>query len=135
MILEVKRLTALKRYVGEFQERYAPFADKLVLPLAEVEGDISVAGSYEIYEDDSVAIDLTLSYKLRGRCSYCLEDAEKTVEFSYEALFVPDGGDGEDYNYNGMRLDILPAVQDAFVFSQPQVLLCGACQSQQQSKN
>lgn len=127
MIIEVKRLIALKKYVGDFTEvRDAP-SDKLILPMAEVDGGISVEGKYEIYDDDSVGVTLKISYRLKGRCSYCLEDASAAVEYGYEALFVTDKDDKDNYYYDGARLDIRPAVDDAFVFSQPEVLLCSNC--------
>ena len=133
MIIEVKKLIALKKYVGSFSTQCPPPKDKLVLPLAEAAGDISVEGEYEIYEDDSVGITLNISYKLRGQCSYCLEEAEKIVEYSYEALFVTQRDDPDNYYYDGVRLDIAPAVEDAFVFSQTEVLLCKNCAQSQGS--
>ena len=132
MIIEVKRLIALKKYVGNFQFNMAPPTDKLILPLAEVDGDINVEGEYEIYDDDSVGVSIKISYKLKGQCSYCLAEAEKSVAYSYEALFVPDKNDADNYYYDGARLNIQPAVDDAFVFSQPEVLLCTSCAQSQE---
>ena len=127
MIIEVKRLIALKKYVGDFTEVCDPPEDKLILPLAEVDGQITVQGQYEIFDDDSVSVALKISYRLKGRCSYCLEDAKAQIEYEYEALFVPDKDDKDNYYYDGARLDISPALNDAFVFSQPEVLLCKNC--------
>ncbi|HIU79777.1 MAG TPA: hypothetical protein IAC67_02560 [Candidatus Coproplasma excrementipullorum] len=127
MKIEVKRLIALKKYVGNFAYDCPPPEGKLILPLAKVEGSLKVEGEYEIYDDDSVGISLKISYKLKGQCSYCLEDAERDVEYSYEALFVPDKDDADNYYYDGTKLDITLAVDDAFVFSQPEVLLCKSC--------
>lgn len=127
MILQVQRLIALKQYVGTFSEVIPAPSDKLILPLAEVEGDVRVEGEYEIYDDDSVGVTLKLVYALKGRCSYCLEDARAQVSYSYEALFVTDDSDDDNYRYDGVRLDLRPAVEDAFVFSQPEVLLCADC--------
>ena len=132
MIIDVKRLIALKKFVGEFEESYPATADKLILPLASVEGDINVKGEYEIYDDDSVGITLKISYLLKGQCSYCLEEAERNVEYVYDALFVPEKDDADNYCYNGIRLDTRPAADDAFVFSQPEVLLCKKCAASQQ---
>ncbi len=134
MFIEVKKLVALKKYVGDFEYRISPPAGKLVIPLAEVEGDVAVRGGYEIYADDSVGVQLNLSYRLKGQCSYCLSDAVKEVSYDYEALFVPDKNDLDNYYYDGAKLDIGQAVEDAFVFSQPNVLLCKGCaDSQDQS--
>ena len=132
MVLEVQRLIALKKYVGNFTETLRPPVEKLILPLAEVDGDVRVEGEYEIYEDDSVGLNIKICYKLKGQCSYCLEDASCNVEYSYEALFVTDRDDADNYCYDGVRLNITHAVEDAFVFSQPEVLLCEKCAQSQQ---
>ena len=131
MILDIARLIALKKYVGDFAQTLPPPAEKLLLPLAEVEGNIEVQGKYEIYDDDSVGVSLKISYKLKGQCSYCLEDASAEVNYSYEALFVSEGDDADNYRYDGVKLDLRPAIEDAFVFSQPEILLCGNCKASQ----
>ena len=88
--------------------------------------------AYRALTDDSVGLNIKICYKLKGQCSYCLEDASCNVEYSYEALFVTDRDDADNYCYNGVRLNITPAVEDAFVFSQPEVLLCEKCAQSQQ---
>lgn len=137
MIIEVKRNIVAGKFTGSFEEILPPPEGKLMLPLAKVEGDVHVAGEYEIFDDDSVEVKLTLSYKLRGECSYCLEPAASAVKYSYDALFVPDRDDADNYYYDGVKLDTRRAVEDAFVFSQPEVLLCADCarQNAQNSKN
>ncbi len=127
MIIEVKKQIALRKYVGDFAYECPPPEGKTVLPLCEVEGNIKVSGSYEIYEDDSVGVTLKIAYALKGQCSYCLEDARSEISFSYDALFVTDKDDADNYYYDGTRLDVQPAAEDAFVFSQPKVLLCEKC--------
>ncbi|MGN0818693.1 MAG: YceD family protein [Candidatus Coproplasma sp.] len=130
MVLDIKKLIAKKQYVGTFAFDCAPPKDKLVLPLTEVEGDLKAEGEYEIYEDDCVGVTLKLSYKLKGQCSYCLENAEEDITFVTDVLFVPDKDDADNYYYDGARLDLSVAVSDAFVFSQPKVLLCKACRGE-----
>lgn len=124
MIIEVKKLLAHKQYDGNFAFDYIPAQDKLLLPLAKVDGAVKVEGRYEIYEDDSVGVTFTISYRIVGQCSYCLNDAEKVVEFESDVLFVLDKNDFDNYYYDGIKIDLTTAVDDAFVFSQPNVLLC-----------
>lgn len=130
MVLEVKKLIAKKQYVGTFGFECTPPHDKLVLPLAEVDGNLEAQGEYEIYEDDSVGVTLKIRYKLKGQCSYCLEDAEEEITFDSDVLFVTDKDDADNYYYDGARLDLAVAINDAFVFSQPKVLLCKACRGE-----
>lgn len=124
MIIEVKKLIAHRQYEGDFTFDYTPAQDKLLLPLAKLDGTVRVEGRYEIYENDSVGVVFTISYKLKGQCSYCLEDAEKDIVFDSDVLFVPDKDDLDNYYYDGLEINLTTAVDDAFVISQPDVLLC-----------
>lgn len=112
-------------YTGEFSFDYQPPQSVVMLPLCQIQGRVKVQGSYEIFENDEVEVVLTLTYKLVGQCSYCLSDAEKEVEHTTETLlFVTDKNDRDNYFFDGNRLDLTQAVNDALLFSQPEVLLC-----------
>ncbi len=125
MILEIKKLMSRAAYKGDFSYEYQPPQDGIMIPLCRIEGGVHVEGEYEIFEDDEVEVTLKLCYKLVGQCSYCLADAEKEIEYTTEPLlFVTDKEDGDNYVYDGNRLDLSQAVKDALLFSQPEVLLC-----------
>jgi uncharacterized metal-binding protein YceD (DUF177 family) len=124
MIIEVKKLIAHKQYEGNFAFDYLPPKEKLILPLCEFGGSVKVEGDYVIYEDDSVDVRFTIVYTLKGQCSYCLEHAEKQIEYSTDVLFVRDKSDVDNYYYDGIKIDFTTAVDDALIFSQPDVLLC-----------
>lgn len=124
MIIEIKKLTARGKYEGDFSFEFTPSEDKLLIPMCAFVGTVKVEGSYEIYEDDSVGVDFTIKYGLEGQCSYCLEKAGKEVEYNSEVLFVADKGDNDNYYYDGIKIDLTAAVNDALLFSQPEVLLC-----------
>lgn len=123
MKIQVRKLSALKKYVGSFAFEYEPPENLCLIPLCKISGKVRVSGNYEIYDDDSVGIDYTVSYLVVGQCSYCLNDAEKRIEKSFEVLFVT-GDDSENYRYDGNNIDLTTAVNDAILFSQPHLLLC-----------
>ncbi len=123
MELEIKKLNALRKYTGEFSFEYAPAEDLNLVPLCKISGTVKVSGEYEIFEDDSVEIRLTVDYYLKGQCSYCLNDAEKQIKFTTEVLYLTEK-DNDNYYYDGNKLDLKPAVNDAILISQPNVLLC-----------
>lgn len=123
MEIEVRRLNALKKYEGEFEYEYEAPEDCCLVPLCKIEGKVKVVGSFEIYEDDSVGVNLTVNYKIVGQCSYCLSDAQKDVSFTSEILFVTEEDD-ENYLYDGIKINLKPAVNDAILISQPSVILC-----------
>lgn len=124
MKIEVKKLNALKKYTGNFNFDYLPPEDICIIPLCKIDGIVKVEGSYEIYEDDSVGVNFTLKYGIKGQCSYCLKDAETAVEKSFDVLFVTED-DLDNYRYDGICIDLKSAVDDAILFSQPNILLCG----------
>lgn len=122
MEIEVKKLNALKKYTGSIEFGYVPPEDICIVPLCKVE-NVKVNGEYEIYEDGAVGVRLTVNYKLSGQCSYCLELSEKDVSFTTDILFVTEKDD-ENYYYDGNKIVLNSAVDDAILISQPNVLLC-----------
>ena len=125
MELEVKKLNALRKYTGDFGFEYSPDVNLCLIPLSRFEGSVKVTGEYEIFEDDSVEIRFTVRYLIKGQCSYCLKDAEQEVSFDSEVLFVTEKDD-DNYYYDGNKLNLKTAVDDAILISQPNVLLCNA---------
>ncbi len=123
MEIEVRKLNALKKYEGEFVFDYEPPADLCLIPLCSIEGKVKVEGNYVIYDDDSVGVTLTVKYGLVGQCSYCLSDARQDIAYTTEILFVTET-DEENYKYDGIKINLKTAVNDAILISQPNVLLC-----------
>lgn len=123
MELEIKKLNALKKFTGSFDFDYSPSEDLSLVPLSSIAGKVKVFGEYEIFDDDSVEIVLNIRYKLKGKCSYCLSEAEKEIDYSSEILFVPVKDD-DNYYYDGVKIKLNSAVDDAILISQPNVLLC-----------
>ncbi len=123
MKIEVKKLNALGKFTGDIEFDYEPPENLCLVPLCRIEGKVHIKGDYEIYEDDSVGVNFTVSYRLSGQCSYCLNDASADVEKTFEILFVTEN-DPDNYSYDGYSIDLKTAVNDAILFSQPNVILC-----------
>lgn len=123
MEIEVRKLNALKKYEGNFAFDYEPPADMCLIPLCNLEGKVKVEGSYVIYDDDCVGVTLNLTYKIVGKCSYCLNDAQKGIKYEGDILYVTEEDD-ENYIYDGIKINLKTAVDDAILISQPNVLLC-----------
>lgn len=123
MKIEVKKFNAQRKFSGNLQFEYTPTKEQVLLPLTVIEGNVKVSADYEIYDDDSVGVILTISYKLTGQCSYCLEKAQTKIEKTFDILFVTEQ-DEENYLYDGNTINLQTAVIDAILFSQPNLLLC-----------
>lgn len=127
MIIEVKRLISKKVYEGKFSFEYTPSQDKILIPLCRFDGDVKVTGGYEIFEDGSVEVTFNVAYRIVGQCSYCLEDAASDISYDFAATFTTDKDNYDDYYYDGYKVDLTTAVNDALLASQPDTLLCKKC--------
>ncbi len=123
MEIEVKKLNALGKYEGEFEFSYSPDKDLCLIPLCSIAGEVKVKGNYSIFEDDEVEVTLTVSYVIEGQCSYCLKSAKRQIDFTSDILYVPKKDD-DNYFYDGIKINLKTAVDDAILISQPYVLLC-----------
>ena len=124
MIIDIRKLNAQKKYSGSMDFEYPAPETLIEIPFVKFVGPVKIEFEYDLYEDDSLEIRGTVSYKLEGQCSRCLKDAAQDVVGEINAYFE-DRKDFEDYGYtNGVvRLD--NAVEDAIMASMPFTLSCG----------
>lgn len=123
MEIDISKYLSRGQYSGSFAFAYLPEDDLSLVPLCKIGEEVEVTGSFEISEDDGVAVKLHIRYLLKGQCSYCLGDAQQWVECDREVLFLTEKND-EDYFYDGRKLDLTTAVNEAILTSQPGILLC-----------
>jgi uncharacterized metal-binding protein YceD (DUF177 family) len=135
MIIDVRKLNAQKKYVGTMQFEYSASDDMIEIPLVTFNSPVSVCFDYEIFEDDSVEIRGTISYKLKGQCSRCLKETQAEISGELDAYFQPVK-DSEDYSYSNGIVDLTQAVNDAIMLSMPYLLACEEeCQALTYSDN
>ena len=123
MIIDVRKLNAQKKYVGHMEFEYSAPETLIDIPMVKFHAPVRVQFDYEVYEDDSVDIHGTVSYRLVGQCSRCLQEAAQDVEGELEAYFQPCK-DAEDYSYFGGIIDLTQAVNEAVMASLPYLLAC-----------
>ena len=124
MIIDIRKLNAQKKYSGSMEFEY-PAPETLVeIPFVNFVGAVKIKFDYDLYEDDSLEIRGTVSYKLEGQCSRCLKDTAKEVEGEIDAYFQPFKN-GEDYSYSGGVIDLTQAINEAVMASMPFTLSCG----------
>ena len=89
MIIDIARQIALKKYSGSFEFEYACPEDLVILPSARIAGKVKVSGKYEIYDDDSVGVELIISYLLEVsvRIASSLLRSRWTIRQTY--FFLP----------------------------------------------
>ena len=93
------------------------------IPFVNFVGPVKIVFDYDLYEDDSLEICGTVSYKLEGQCSRCLKAAAQEVEGELDAYFEARK-DYEDYGYTNGVVDLKKAVEDAIMASMPFSISC-----------
>ena len=124
MIIDVRKLNAQKRYSGSMEFDYSAPETLIEIPFVKFAAPVKVSFDYDLFEDDSLEIRGTVSYKLEGQCSRCLKEATVEVEGELDAYFEPRK-DFKDYGYVNGVIDLTKAVEDAVMASMPFTLSCG----------
>jgi uncharacterized metal-binding protein YceD (DUF177 family) len=124
MIIDVRKLNAQKRYSGSMEFDYSAPETLIEIPFVKFAAPVKVSFDYDLFEDDSLEIRGTVSYKLEGQCSRCLKEAAAEVEGELDAYFEPRK-DFKDYGYVNGVIDLTKAVEDAVMASMPFTLSCG----------
>ena len=124
MTIDIRKLNAQKKYVGSMEFEYSAPETLIEIPFVKFVGPVKISFEYELYEDDSLEIRGTVSYRLEGQCSRCLKDAAQDVVGEINAYFE-NRKDFEDYGYTNGVVHLENAVEDAIMASMPFTLSCG----------
>ena len=124
MKIDIRKLNAQKKYSGRMEFEYSAPETFIEIPFVKFATPVKIEFSYELYEDDSLEIRGTVSYRLEGQCSRCLKDASADVVGEIDAYFEPRK-DSEDYGYTNGVVDLTKAVEDAIMASMPFTISCG----------
>ena len=124
MTIDIRKLNAQKKYVGSMEFEYSAPETLIEIPFVKFVGPVKISFEYELYEDDSLEIQGTVSYRLEGQCSRCLKDAAQDVVGEINAYFE-NRKDFEDYGYTNGVVHLENAVEDAIMASMPFTLSCG----------
>ena len=87
MNIDIRKLNAQKKYSGCMEFEYVAPETLIEIPFVKFVGPVKIVFDYELYEDDSLEIRGTVSYRLEGQCSRCLKDASQEVVGELNAYF------------------------------------------------
>ena len=124
MVIDIRKLNAQKQYSGSMEFEYSAPEHLIEIPFVKFASPVKIAFDYDLYEDDSLEVRGTISYKLEGQCSRCLKAASTEVEGELDAYFE-QRKDYEDYGYTNGVVDLIKAVEDAIMASMPFSISCG----------
>ncbi len=122
--LDVRRANAEKKYAGDLSFTFEADPSLVEIPLVCISSPVEANLHYEILEDDSVEIEGSLAFTLKGSCSRCLKETEQRVCGKAEGYFVPHGADEEDYSYSNGVIDFGEFLRDSLIFLMPARLVC-----------
>ena len=123
MVIDIRKLNAQKKYVGKMEFEYSAPEHFIAIPFVKFAAPVKVSFEYELFEEDSLEIYGTVSYKLVGQCSRCLKETAMDVEGELNAYFE-NRKDFADYGYVNGMVDLTQAVEDALMASMPYVMNC-----------
>ena len=123
MQLDIRKINAQKKYTGTLEFDYSAPEALIQIPAATFAEPVKVVFDYELFEDDSLEVRGTVSYKLQGECSRCLKPIIAQIVGELDAFFEPKK-DAEDYSYANGIVDLRQAVEDAVMASMPYVIHC-----------
>ena len=124
MIIDIRKLNAQKKYSGSMEFEYSAPETLIEIPFVKFAAPVKIAFEYDLYEDDSLEIHGTVTYRLEGKCSRCLKEAAQEVVGEIDAYFE-NRKDFEDYGYTNGIIHLENAVEDAIMASIPFTLSCG----------
>ena len=124
MIIDIRKLNAQKKYSGTMEFEYSAPETLIEIPFVRFVGPVKIVFDYDLYEDESLEIRGTVSYRLEGQCSRCLKEAAQNVVGEINAYFE-NRKDYEDYGYTNGIVYLENAVNDAIMASMPFTLSCG----------
>ncbi len=122
MIIDILKLKQEPGATKHFGFEYAADDSLLGLPSARFCANVSIGCDATAIGRD-LYVDMTIDYAVTAPCSRCLEHAETSVSYFFSTKFTlfPE----EDaYLYKSGRADLTPAVEEAILLSQPNVIYC-----------
>lgn len=126
MIIDVRKLKFSGKFLLDFDFKYEPLGDCILIPDAQVDGAVSVTGTLELHEDD-VYVDAHIICNIVGKCARCLEDAKYTYEDDFSVKYVrnnPVNDEEGEYLYKSGVVDLRQAVDEFLLINAPKIIYC-----------
>lgn len=120
MVIDVNKLA---RQGKDFEQVYFDFPVKQDLILSEEMKIESGSFNGEVLLQDKIYINGTLTIKVTGPCSRCLENAEQLIEIQVEETFS-QRPEEDEYRYKSGLVDLTEMINDKILSNQPSILLC-----------
>ena len=125
MIIDLRKLRQSGKDGIDFSFDYNPTESLSTIPGVEILLPIKIIGRVDITGKNSAFVEAEISFNLKGQCTRCLKETEKSYVFTLEEEFFDRNyAEEDDYIYVNDKLDLTKAVYDAILFNMPINFLC-----------
>lgn len=125
MVIDLKKLRQSGKEYLDFCFEYFPEESISTIVGVEVVAPIKVVGTVEPYSKKSAFVDAEITFTLKGSCTRCLTETERTFVIPLnEEYFDINESQEDDYTYINDRLDLTKSVFDTVLINLPVNFLC-----------
>jgi uncharacterized protein len=122
MILDFRKIARTGKTEEEFFFEYVPREDLLSIPDAEIVSPVKINGKITLTGKHSAFVDAEVCFTIKGSCTRCLKDTEKTYFATIEEEFDQD--DEYSYPVKNDTVDLSTVVEDKIIMTAPVSFLC-----------
>ena len=94
MILDLRKLKRSGKETEDFFFEYAPNQELIELPEARIALPITINGTVSLTGEHSALIEGEVNYVIKGECTRCLENTEKTYLLEFAESVEENNLDG-----------------------------------------
>ena len=122
MILDLKKLKRSGKDQSDFFFEYAPTADLVDIPSADIKGEVKVSGTLTLTGEHSCYVSGEVVFTIAGECTRCLKDTENTYATEFGESLEENNPDG--YSLKNDTIDLSVIVDDIIAMNVPVSFLC-----------
>ena len=121
MIIDLKKIQASGKTESNFFFEYEP-DNRLSTEFISVLSPVKVSGTVTITDRHSATISGEVCLTLKGQCTRCLKDTEKTLVLEFDEYADESGEDC--YAVVNDKIDLAKIVEDLIILNMPVSFLC-----------
>ena len=122
MILDLRKLKRSGKDQSDFFFLYQPHAELVDIPLAKIDGEVSVNGTVTLTGEHSCFVEGEISFTITGECTRCLKDTSNKYFAEFRESLEENNPDG--YSVKNDTVDLTVIVDDYIAMNIPVSFLC-----------
>lgn len=123
MVIDLRKIRQFGKDEEEFSFEYLPENQIISIPNVVFSQPVKVSGKIMLSSKDSALVQAQVTFALKGECTRCLNETEKTFTVDFNELFEKNGEDGV-YEIVNDKVDLTKPVNDLLILEMPLNFLC-----------